>query len=157
MNLEQIERLRVPAEALAATEQSLRAAGREGFELFVLWSGRVDGEVFEVRTPHVPRQTAYRRRGGLMVRVEGKALHELNRWLYENEEVLAVQVHAHPREAYHSDTDDTYAIVTERGGFSIVAADFARRGLLSPETALYRLTQLGWQRGREAIEIIEVS
>ena len=68
----------------------------------------------------MPRQTAYRLSEGLCVRVEGPELHRLNIWLYEHHELLAVQVHAHPTDAYHSETDDTYPIVTTRGGLSLV-------------------------------------
>lgn len=157
MSLGDVARLLVPAEALDKTEESLRAAGRDGFELFVLWSGVVEGDGFRVKTPHVPRQTAYRTKGGLLVRIDGDALHELNRWLFENEEELGVQVHAHPTDAYHSDTDDTYPIITTLGGFSIVAADFAEEGLLCPETAVYRLTKTGWEIDEPATDLITVT
>ena len=78
------------------------------------------------------------------MRVQGEALHRLNSWLHENAEMLAVQVHAHPTDAFHSETDDTYPIVTLAGGLSLVAADFARHGLLTRETAAFRLTEYGW-------------
>lgn len=156
MNLQNVERIALPVEALELTEESLRAAGREGFEMFVLWSGQITGEVFRVETPHVPKQVAYRSERGLLVRIEGQALHEFNVWLYENKEVLGVQVHAHPTDAYHSETDDAHPIVTALGGFSIVAADFCKDGLLSPDAAVYRLTQDGWELTAPSYEIIEV-
>lgn len=156
MTLEPIERLLVSAEALERTEESLRAAGREGYELFVLWSGAVDGKCFRVSTPHVPRQTSYRTESGLLVRVDGEALHQLNVWLYENTEILGVQVHAHPTDAFHSDTDDAYPIVTTLGGFSIVAADFARQGLLCEDTEIFRLTSEGWESSLNARDLIQV-
>jgi hypothetical protein len=156
VSLESIGRLLVSAEALEKTEESLRAAGREGYELFVLWSGVVDGQCFRVLTPHVPRQTSFRTESGLVVRVEGEALHRLNVWLYENREILAVQVHAHPTDAFHSDTDDAYPIVTALGGFSVVAADFARKGLLCEDTEIFRLTPVGWELSLDARELIKV-
>jgi hypothetical protein len=76
--------------------------------------------------------------------VGGEELHRLNVWLYENGEQLAIQVHSHPREAYHSDTDDTYPIVTTLGGLSLVVPDFGRNGVRGAETALYRLGASGW-------------
>jgi hypothetical protein len=79
-----------------------------------------------------------------MVRVEGQALHELNLWLYEHNEVLAAQVHAHPTHAFHSDTDDTFPIVTALGGLSLVVPDFARRGVLTAGSAAFRLSRSGW-------------
>ena len=79
------------------------------------------------------------------MRVEADELHRLNVWLYENAERLAIQVHSHPTEAFHSDTDDAYPIVTTLGGLSLVVPDFARYGVRGPETALYRLSSAGWQ------------
>lgn len=145
MRLEHVRRFRVQRRAIASTTRTLREAGRAGHERFVLWSGRIDGDTFVVHTVHVPEQTAYKTKKGLLVRVEGEALHRLNMWLYEHEEILAVQVHAHPTDAFHSDTDDTYPIVTTLGGLSIVAADFARDGLLTSASATYRLSAAGWQ------------
>jgi hypothetical protein len=134
----------IPSAIVKETEQNLSHAGRRGLELFVLWSGRVHETEFQVRTVHVPLQTSYRLDSGLMVRVDGDALHQLNSWLYEHEEVLAVQVHAHPTEAFHSATDDTYPIVTAEGSISIVAADFCRHGLFSDSTVVYRLHDQDW-------------
>jgi hypothetical protein len=145
MILDAVTEFRVSTLVIAATERALQRAGAEGFEMFVLWSGVVEGSSFLTKTPHVPKQTSYRRRGSLLVRVEGQALHDLNRWLYEHDEVLGVQVHAHPTDAFHSDTDDSYPIVTLRNGLSIVAADFARDGLLVDGTASFRLGESGWE------------
>jgi hypothetical protein len=152
--LERIQRFSVTRELLAETERALRRAGVEGYELFVLWSGVVDDDELAVRTCHVPKQTSSKTSRGLMVRVEGEALHELNLWLYEHDEVLAAQVHAHPTDAFHSDTDDTFPIVTEIGGLSLVVPDFARRGVMTDGSAAYRLSDAGWNA--VALEAIRV-
>jgi hypothetical protein len=144
MSLTQLNTFTIPARIVDETERDLRRAGRKGLELFVLWSGLVSGNEFIARTAHVPRQTSYQLDSGLMVRVDGDALHQLNTWLYDHEEVLVVQIHAHPTEAFHSTTDDTYPIVTADGSISIVAADFCRQGLLSESTAVYRLDNQSW-------------
>lgn len=145
MILSQLELICVPRTIVHETEGHLRRAGRRGLELFALWSGTLSESEFTVRTVHVPAQTSYRMKSGLMVRVDGDALHQLNSWLYEHSEVLAVQIHAHPTEAFHSDTDDTYPIVTATGSISIVAADFCRDGLISDASAVYRLSENGWE------------
>lgn len=144
MTLAQVERFQLPTTIVVQTEEALRTAGRRGCEAFVLWSGRQIGRLFSVRTAHVPIQEAYRLSSGLCVRVDGAELHRLNVWLYEANEVLAVQVHAHPDAAYHSDTDDAYPIVATIGGLSIVAAEFCRHGLFSRSSAFYRLESKGW-------------
>ena len=141
---EPIGRFIVPQGVCDESDRLLREAGRDGNERFVLWSGIVRDELLLVRTLHAPRQTAYRLSSGLCVRVEADELHRLNLWLYEHGERLAVQVHSHPTEAFHSDTDDAYPMVTTRGGLSLVVPDFARYGVRGPGTALYRLSDVGW-------------
>lgn len=143
-SLEAITKFVVPEHVVRATDQQLRLAGQVGCERFVLWSGVQDGEKFNIRTAHVPAQTAYKLPDGLCVRVEGTDLHRLNVWLFEHGEELAVQVHSHPTDAYHSYTDDAYPIVAIRGGLSIVVPDFAREGILGQGVAYYRLAASGW-------------
>jgi hypothetical protein len=135
----------VPSDTVHETETALRKAGEDGWELFVLWSGVQREADFEVRTMHIPEQRSYKTAEGLLVRVEGPALHRMNVELYERDETLAVQVHAHPTHAFHSDTDSTYPIMTTLGGLSIVAADFCVDGLFAQTTAAYRLSRRGWQ------------
>jgi hypothetical protein len=146
MKLAEVEQFLVPATIVGETEKALRAAGDKGCEAFVLWSGRQEGRRFEVLTTHVPKQNAYRLESGLCVHVDGNELHRLNVWLYETGQTLAIQVHAHPDQAYHSETDDTYPIVATLGGVSIVAAEFCRAGLFTSSTAIYRLQADGWTK-----------
>ena len=135
VNLEAVNRFRIPRDVVEATASALQAAGAEGVECFALWSGVPGEEAFEVRTLHVPPQRAYRLASGLLVRIDGEALHALNRWLYEHGELLAAQVHSHPTGAYHSDTDETFPVATQLGALSIVVPDFARAGIFSGGTA----------------------
>ena len=146
MTLTEVDQFQIPARIVTETEKTLRRAGAEGYEAFVLWSGRQHGRLFNVHTIHVPKQNSYRLDSGLCVRVDGDELHRLNVWLYEAGEILAVQVHAHPDDAYHSETDDTYPIVATLGGLSIVAAEFCRAGLFTSSTAIYRLQREGWTK-----------
>ena len=143
---ESIRAFVVPADLCDATDRRLREAGLDGNERFILWSGVVRDDRLLVRTSHCPKQTVYRFAGGLCVRVEADELHRLNVWLYENSERLAIQVHSHPTEAFHSETDDAYPMVTTIGGLSLVVPDFARNGVRGPGVALYRLSTAGWQR-----------
>ena len=148
----------IPPYVCDETDQQLRDAGRDGNERFVLWSGVINNDCFFVRTVHVPKQIAYRLPDGLCVRVDGDELHRLNIWLYENGERLGIQVHSHPTEAYHSDTDDTYPMVTTLGGLSLVVPDFGRFGVRGCDTALYRLAKTGWEElsATEAQQILRM-
>ena len=141
---ESIRQFVVPGVLCDAADRRLRQAGLDGNERFILWTGVVRDDRLLVRTMHCPKQRAYRLADGLCVRVEADELHRLNVWLYKNAERLAVQVHSHPTNAFHSDTDDAYPMVTTIGGLSLVVPEFARHGVRGPETALYRLSRTGW-------------
>ncbi len=145
MSLESVACVQVPSDVVAETEAALREAGREGYERFVLWSGEIDDTRLVVRTAHHPDQRAYRLPDGLCVTIDGEALHALNVWLLNHQELLAVQIHSHPGEAYHSDTDNTYPVVTALGGLSIVTPDFCSGPLLGRGCAVLRLSRLGWE------------
>lgn len=154
--LDGVGRFHVRREILERTELALQEAGSKGCELFALWSGSVQGDTFFGTTVHIPDQKAFRLPEGLLVKVEAPALHQLNVWLYEHNETLGVQVHAHPTNAFHSSTDNTYPIVTELGSLSVVAPYFARDGLLTRGVACYRLTTRGFRRIRRPRRIIRV-
>jgi hypothetical protein len=159
MTLLDVERFVVHDQILDETQSALMRAGEQGFECFVLWSGEVTGRRLIIRTAHVPEQEAYKTSSGLLVRVDGDALHALNCWLFEHGQTLAAQIHAHPTSAFHSDTDDAYPIVTALGGLSIVVPHFAREGVVTDGTAAYRLGQRGWKRvgGRRMRRLLEVA
>lgn len=144
MTLRGVQRFRIQASAIRETEDAIRSAGQHGYESFVLWSGTIDHDTFTVVKVHVPKQTSYKLDGGLCVRVDGSELHRLNLWLYYAQQVIGVQVHSHPRDAYHSKTDDNYPIATLDGSLSIVLPFFGRDGWDSSEIVAYRLGQHGW-------------
>jgi hypothetical protein len=144
VSLQPIQVFEIPTRVVGETEEALATAGNDGYELFVLWTGHVHGTTFEVLRTYVPTQNSFRLDSGLCVRVEGNELHLLNQWLYNEKQVLGIQIHTHPKEAFHSETDDAYPIVTVLGGLSIVVPFFCREGLWSGGTVVYRLAESGW-------------
>ena len=54
MSFHSVLKYRIALRIVDATETELRKAGRSGYELFVLWSGRIAGDTFEAQTMHVP-------------------------------------------------------------------------------------------------------
>lgn len=146
MTLETIRTFCVTQETVEHTDTALRDAGKNGHERFALWTGTTRGNLFSVDHLYVPDQRGYQFADGLCVRVGADALHKLNVWLYRNHQILAVQIHTHPQDAYHSETDDTYPIVTILGGLSLVVPRFCREGLLCDDLAVYRLGADGWTR-----------
>lgn len=143
-SFEAVQQFIVPAHICDETDKLLSTAGHRQNEYFVLWSGKFDERNFHIETLHNPKQKALRLKNGLCVQVDGLELHQLNYWLYENGERLAVQVHSHPTRAFHSQLDDSHAMVTTLGGLSLVVPNFCIHGVRGPGVALYRLYHAGW-------------
>jgi hypothetical protein len=144
--LHDIATLRVPTAAIDETWRVLRWYGRSGNEGFVLWLGRIDGGVGSVCEALVPPQESVQGKDGVGYFVTSETLFEVNRALHRSGLRLLAQVHSHQTHAYHSSTDDAYAVVTTEGDFSLVVPDFARAAPHPQACAVCRLLQGRWIR-----------
>jgi hypothetical protein len=141
--LADVTELRVPAQVLEDGYKFMRSAGQMRLEGMVLWAGKQDGAAFNVTQLIVPKQRGLNTRDGLCAVVDGEELRRLNMHLYRNSLELVGQVHTHPGAAYHSETDDRYAIATTIGSFSIVVPSFAVKNFPLSDCAVYRLDSGG--------------
>jgi hypothetical protein len=121
----------------------LRDVGRQGYEGLGLWAGRQVGSVFEVDEAIIPAQRHIRTADGVCVITGAEELHRINVWLYRNGLTLIAQIHSHPGRAYHSSTDDEFAVATTVGCFSLVVPDFATGPFEIGRFASYRLDASG--------------
>lgn len=117
----------------------LRQMGAQGAEGLVLWAGVRTGTSFDVRYTLIPAQRAVRTAKGVCVIVGPEELHRINVWLFDNRSTVMAQLHSHPDDAYHSDTDDSFPIATTAGSLSLVVPGFAKRPFALQECAVYRL------------------
>lgn len=143
--LADVEVVRLTQGVLVETVRALQDFGRQGNEGLVLWAGHIDATVATVQRALVPPQEPIRSEEGVGYFVTQETLFSLNRFLSENRLRLIAQVHSHPTEAYHSSTDDRYAIVATEGGFSLVVPYFGRSAHTPAEWAVYRLSNACWQ------------
>lgn len=151
--------VRVPNQLTLEAHAHLRRAGEQGLEGLVLWAGVKAAHDFRVSHTVIPRQSGVRSAAGVSVSVGSDELHRLNVWLFENELTIIAQIHSHPADAYHSDTDDAFPIATTVGSLSLVIPDFARRPFALPECAVYRLSATGvWEKlsTRDVLGLIEL-
>lgn len=138
-----ISQIRVPLTVLNEGQNFLRKAGAAGCEGMVLWTGKADDTTFHVTQLLIPRQRGLRTKDGVCVIVDADEMHRINVHLFQSSLRLIAQVHSHPTHAYHSDTDDQYAIATTTGAFSLVVPDFAVRPFSLSDCAIYRLAGNG--------------
>jgi len=156
-----VQAVHVPLPLALEAHSHLRQAGRKGYEAFALWAGELVGTTFEVRHTLIPQQTGHRLPTGVCVTVDAPELHRINVWLYQNKVKLVAQLHSHPTNAYHSDTDDEYPIATQLGSLSLVIPNFAAEPFALRRCAAYRLlpdqgwVELGPDRTEQLIKIIE--
>ncbi|MBL7738486.1 MAG: Mov34/MPN/PAD-1 family protein [Chitinophagaceae bacterium] len=157
--LAHINKVILPFSSIEYVYKRLREAGAEGVECVALWAGSISANTFEVRNTIIPAQTAYKIEMGLLYSVDGEELHRINEWLYRNSMTLIAQIHSHPSEAYHSDTDDRYPIIAVNGGVSIVIPDFAFGEFSLASWAVYRLSlKNGWiqLKETEVLSLIQI-
>jgi len=144
VRLAQVQVVELPEAIMVQTRDALREYGRRGYEGLVLWAGVIDGRFAAVKQAIIPEQNPIKNESGVGYFVESHVLFKLSRHLEKERLRLIAQVHSHPTDAYHSDTDDRYAIVTEDGGLSLVVPDFAIRPMTLDDCAIYRLHNRAW-------------
>jgi len=157
--LVKVQSVRVPRSLALDAHAHLQRVGMQGLEGFALWAGVREADTFDVRATLIPKQVGLRLEHGVCVTVGAEELHRLNVWLYEHQMTLVAQLHSHPTDAYHSDTDDVYPIATTIGSLSIVVPDFARQPFSLARCAVYRLMlRSGWTRlsTAEASQLVSI-
>src|SRR5580658_9594761 len=144
--LSAIRQVGVPRKVVDDTLQTMREFGARGWEVLVLWLGEFGQRTgtADVRMAFVPNQKPITSEDGVGYFVASDTLFQLNKALSETGLRLIAQVHSHPSEAYHSEADDRYAIVTADGGFSLVVPDFGHAPPSPSAWAVYRLRGNRW-------------
>lgn len=157
--MDEVRSVTVTPAVIAVTMKALQVYGAHQLEGLVLWLGKVEPGRACVNQAFVPEQHPVSDESGLGYFVSGDALFELNRGLAKTGLRLIAQVHSHPREAYHSHTDDRYAIVTAEGGFSLVVPNFGKAPADPASWAVYRLVCGDWKEltSHEVRNLFEVS
>lgn len=140
-----IDRVVVDRKVVDSTLRALRQFGKHKLEGLVLWLGSIEPRTAHVTRAFIPDQQPVADEDGVGYFVGGDTLFELNKGLAETGLRLIAQVHSHPARAYHSETDDRYAIVTADGGLSLVVPNFGRAPADPSCWAVYRLADGRWR------------
>lgn len=115
-------KLYIPLVAVEQTIQLLQASGRQRKEGIVLWLGRMDDSQAHVQHVYQPIHSA----ASDFFRIPRKGMTNLMGYLDEHGVRVVAQVHSHPAEAFHSEADNTWAIVRHLDALSLVLPYFAK-------------------------------
>lgn len=142
-----LREIRVPRGVANDIHEFLRQRGTLGVEAVGFWAGIHAGDVFDVEAAIIPDQKAASADEGLAVLIDGETLFDMNMLLHQRGWTLVAQIHSHPTDAYHSETDNDYSVMTRVGSLSIVVPDFARGAAEPTAWETFRLDSHGrWAR-----------
>lgn len=128
-----------PSALIEITLTHFREAGQRHCECVVLWLGRSNGGIISVEEAYLPPHTAK----ADMFHISRSGMIALHAELRRRRLMVAAQVHTHPREAFHSEADDHWAIVRHENALSIVVPYFATTTTASnflENTKVYRFS-----------------
>jgi hypothetical protein len=116
------KKLRIQNAAIEETLKFLKQSGRRNSEGIVLWLGNRATPVSSVTHVFQPIHTA----AADFFHIPKEGMAHLMEFMGDKCVSVLAQVHSHPREAFHSQADDRWAIVRHLGALSLVLPDFAR-------------------------------
>jgi len=104
---------------LQKTFRMLRECGGGQWECVIYWTGPASCDIADGLEHPVHQRSAFG------YSVDDSWLTSFCRRLASSKRSVKVQLHTHPREAFHSKTDDLWPIVSQAGFLSVVIPDFA--------------------------------
>jgi len=123
---------------IGETIAHLRAGGTRRIETVVLWLGRRSEDVQSVQEVYRPEQAAARD----YFKIPPTSMRQLLGHLRRRRLQVLAQCHSHPRQAFHSEADDAWAIVRHVGALSLVIPWFGGRTTVATfltDTAVFEL------------------
>ena len=132
--------VKISAALVQRSVDVLRAAS--SVERVVLWLGRRQAGEIKVTEVFVPTQDTE----ADYFRIPPDGMADLLARLRDRRLMVAAQVHSHPFEAFHSDADDRWAVVSHVGALSLVVPAFCQNTTASSfvtDAKVYRLVAVG--------------
>ena len=144
-----------PVSAVEETLAHLRAGGLKNCETMVLWLGNARSGIAEIREVYRPTQTV----AVDFFRITPESMRAIMGRIKETRFQILAQVHSHPREAFHSTADDTWAVVRHVGAVSIVIPYFAKDTIAAnfgKQSATFQLNASNRWAEVEFTDVVEI-
>jgi hypothetical protein len=119
-------RILVPLEIQVQTIAHLRDRGSNHEEGFLAWSGIHRDSRIIVKSAFIPAGEVLRHHLG--IGFSDDAIEVIANKILAKGEKLIAQVHSHPFEAFHSETDNRFPLIHRKGFLSIVVPFFGKYG-----------------------------
>jgi hypothetical protein len=143
----------VRAPLAALLQQSFdhfRRCGAGRRECVVFWTGPLDEPQVVDAVVHPAHRSG---QGGYEVDVDWLKGFWIE--LYEQERTVRIQAHTHPHAAFHSSTDDAFAVSQRTGFLSLVIPEFALGSVSLEGAALFELGESGRWRELKPSRVLE--
>lgn len=111
---------RLPRRMIEETFATFRSCGAGERECQLYWASSWDDPLFLTDVVHPRHKSSFHG-----VTLESAWISKFWLELADRGLGVRVQVHTHPGEAFHSDTDDAFPLIHEAGFLSLVIPDFA--------------------------------
>lgn len=108
------------------TIKNLQRIGLEDKEGIVYWTGKLNGDDAKIKNLIVADEYPEFENYELFAKMPLLSSYKIGELIHQRNEILFVQVHSHPFEAFHSLVDDNYPISHRLGFLSIVVPYFGK-------------------------------
>ncbi len=134
----------IPYTIIEKTLQLIKKYGKKFTEGFVLWVASENSDFYKVKDVWEPKQ----QNSFISYYIPEEEVHKLNVKIYKKKLILIAQIHSHPSYAYHSQTDDDYAIIHLPNLFSIVIPYFGNidNSEFFEKCAIFQLKKNHWKK-----------
>lgn len=125
MSLLHIKNIHLSKDILNDTFSFLQRFGKIELESHALWIGKKNNNIFEITDVWFPKQE----NTPISYEVSEDEEFRINLQLSKENKTIIAQIHTHPGEAFHSNTDNEGSALSLPGSLSIVIPDF---GFIEP-------------------------
>jgi len=129
----------IPRLGISQTIKVLQRSGQRRHEGIVFWLGRRAADRIEIVEVYEPAHEAK----ADFFHIPPHSMQDVQAELRSKRLMIAAQVHSHPMEAFHSQADDTWAVIRHVDAVSIVLPYFASRTSVNTffsESAVFQLS-----------------